>query len=86
MTDQPSTNTEPQVGDIVVYIGDTTQPEIWVQRRAERREFRVDRVDPGGIFKVTAVAKRDGGYDWFLCGYASDLRVVRRASYTEVQS
>jgi hypothetical protein len=85
MTDQSST-TGPKVGDIVVYVGELTQPEIWAKRRDERREFRVDRVDPGGIFKVTAVAKRDGAHDWFLCGYASDLRVVRRASYTEVES
>jgi heat shock protein HspQ len=88
MTDQSSTNTEPKVGDIVVYVGDN-QSHPWSRRRVERDEFIVTWVDEGSL--VQAIELRSPEHpkwrelDQILVGVES-LRVVRRASYTEVQS
>jgi hypothetical protein len=89
MTDQSST-TGPQVGDIVVYVGSPADTrEVWRQRREQKTEYLVTRAHPVEGVQVIEIRNADNDdwseLDWFVCGQ-EPVRVVRRASYTEVQS
>jgi hypothetical protein len=91
MSDQPSTN-EPRVGDIVVYVGwtaPTLSPTVWDRRRERETEYLVVRTHPVEGVQVIEIRDADNEdwseLDWFVCGQ-EPVRVVRRASYTEVVS
>jgi hypothetical protein len=89
MTDQSST-TGPKVGDIVVYVGSPADTrEVWRQRREQKTEYLVTRAHPVECVQVIEIRNADNDdwseLDWFVCGQ-EHVRVVRRASYTEVQS
>lgn len=68
---------EPSLGDFVTYVG-----AAYPRRR--NVQFIAVGTNPAGLLLLVTV---DGGghADWFVAAPA-DLRVVRRASYTDVQS
>lgn len=80
---------EPQVGDIVVYVGDN--PNLsWRTRRDERAEFIVTQVaeDSTGVHAVELHLPEHPKWrekDWIIVR-ADVLRVMRRASYTDVSA
>jgi hypothetical protein len=92
-TAAPSVPVGPRVGDIVVYVGDVTGRSwaalAWQQRKESGTEFIVTRTqtEPDGVQCVEARPDDNDWYDddWFFAA-RSDVHVVRRASYTEVQS
>jgi hypothetical protein len=89
-TPAPSVPAGPQVGDIVVYVGDVTgRSAAWRRRKDAGTEFIVTRSQSYGVQCTEVVRGDDDDWrddnDWFFAD-PSSVRVVRRASYTEVQS
>jgi hypothetical protein len=72
---------EPQVGDIVVYVGNLNTPSTWRYRREYQVQFLVVE-ERDGFLTMRATGRSD---DWFVAARRDvvDLRVARRASCTE---
>lgn len=89
MSDQPTT-TAAKVGDVVVYVGSPADTRaVWRQRRVQGNEYLVVRAHPFEGVQVIEIRDADvddwSELDWFVCRQVH-VRVVRRASYTEVES